>query len=90
MIHTNKSEVDNSTSEHTEVYCYCSVGYRSSIAVQKLQKHGVLNVHNVGGSIIKWINEGKPVFDNDGMKCIKSIHIIHSSVYWLMMTTKSC
>eukprot|EP01083_Nonionella_stella_P183760 664897_1 len=57
--------------ENTEIYCYCSLGYRSGIVAQKLQKHGIQNVYNVSGSIIKWVNEGKPIFDNDNNKVDK-------------------
>eukprot|EP00483_Globobulimina_turgida_P004107 UN04115 len=47
------------------IYCYCSVGYRSSIMTQKLQDYGIKNVHNLQGSIFKWVNEGKPIVDNN-------------------------
>ena len=59
----DKKEMDNN---NVEIYCYCSVGYRSSIMTDKLQRHGLKNVHNLHGSIFKWVNEGKPIVDNDG------------------------
>ena len=48
------------------IYCYCSVGYRSSITARKLQNYGIKNVYNIQGSIFKWVNEGKPIVDNEG------------------------
>eukprot|EP01083_Nonionella_stella_P090336 252386_1 len=67
-IHTNE---DTNQLQTVDIYCYCSVGYRSSIVAQKLQKYGVRNVHNVSGSIFKWVNEERPIVDNAGHKVDK-------------------
>jgi len=47
----------------TKVVCYCAVGYRSSIMVEKINKIGLENVKafNLEGSIFKWANEDKPL-----------------------------
>jgi rhodanese-related sulfurtransferase len=45
---------------------YCSVGYRSSQYVEKLQKAGWTNAVNLEGSIFQWANEGRPVVDDKG------------------------
>ncbi len=39
-----------------EVVVYCSVGYRSAIMAEKLQKIGVYDVANLQGSIFAWAN----------------------------------
>ena len=47
------------------IVVYCSVGYRSGALAQGLQEKGWTNVFNLEGSIFKWANEGRPVFDGD-------------------------
>ncbi len=44
---------------------YCSVGYRSSNIANKLARRGYSNVVNVEGSLFKWANEGRPIFQGD-------------------------
>ena len=66
----DEKEVDINT---CDVYCYCSVGYRSSVMAEKLQNHGIKNVHNLQGSIFKWVNEGKPIIDNNGEN-VEQVH----------------
>lgn len=46
------------------IVAYCSVGYRSANAVEKLQKMGYTNVVNYRGSIFDWVNKGNPVYSN--------------------------
>ncbi|MEK7469060.1 MAG: rhodanese-like domain-containing protein [Planctomycetota bacterium] len=48
------------------VVVYCSVGYRSSQYVEKLQKAGWTNAVNLEGSIFAWANEGRQVVDEKG------------------------
>lgn len=45
----------------TRVVAYCSVGYRSSEVVTRLQAEGFTNVANLEGSIFRWGNEGRPL-----------------------------
>ncbi len=47
------------------IVAYCSVGYRSSGIVERLQAAGFTNVYNLDGSIFRWANEGRPVYRND-------------------------
>ncbi len=47
------------------IVAYCSVGYRSSVLVEKLKSQGYTNVVNLEGSIFQWANEGRPVFQNE-------------------------
>lgn len=54
------------------VVVYCSVGYRSSVLAEKLQKAGVTNVFNLDGSIFAWANEGRPVFR--GTNTVQQVH----------------
>jgi rhodanese-related sulfurtransferase len=46
----------------TLIVAYCSVGYRSSGIVERLQAAGFTNVYNLDGSIFRWANEGRPVY----------------------------
>jgi rhodanese-related sulfurtransferase len=45
------------------IVTYCSVGYRSAAFAKKLQAAGYTNVVNLEGSIFRWANEGRPVFN---------------------------
>lgn len=46
------------------IVAYCSVGYRSSRLVDRLQQAGYTQVANLEGSIFQWANEGRPVYRN--------------------------
>jgi len=48
----------------TLIVAYCSVGYRSSGVVERLQAAGFTNAYNLDGSIFRWANEGRPVYRN--------------------------
>jgi rhodanese-related sulfurtransferase len=54
------------------VVAYCSVGYRSSRLVEKLQREGFTNAKNLEGSIFEWANKGYPV-ERDGA-LVKEVH----------------
>jgi len=56
----------------TPIVAYCSVGYRSSRLVARLEKEGFTNVKNLDGSIFEWANEGYPVV-RDG----REVHDVH-------------
>ncbi len=47
------------------IVAYCSVGYRSSMLLEKLKSQGYTNVVNLEGSIFQWANEGRPIFQNE-------------------------
>ncbi len=51
---------------------YCSVGFRSGAFAQTLQEAGYTRVENLEGSIFKWANEGRPVFQ-DGRR-VEKVH----------------
>jgi rhodanese-related sulfurtransferase len=60
------------------IVVYCSVGIRSSKAVQQLIDEGFTNVFNLKGSIFKWANEGRPLVQNG-----EPIHQVHPyNKYW--------
>jgi rhodanese-related sulfurtransferase len=46
----------------TPIVVYCSVGYRSSRVVDRLQQAGFTQVINLEGSIFEWANQGRPVY----------------------------
>lgn len=48
------------------IVVYCSVGYRSSVLVRRLQEAGVKHVLNLEGSVFKWANEGRPLVRDSG------------------------
>jgi rhodanese-related sulfurtransferase len=47
------------------IIVYCSVGYRSSEMAKKLQEKGFTKVFNLEGSIFKWANEGRELYQGD-------------------------
>ena len=50
----------------TLIVVYCSVGYRSSVLAEKLQKAGFTNVRNLEGSLFAWANEDRPLVNASG------------------------
>ncbi|MEL4898399.1 rhodanese-like domain-containing protein [Crocosphaera sp. Alani8] len=46
----------------TTIITYCSVGYRSAILAQRLQKMGYEKVFNLQGSLFFWFSENRPIF----------------------------
>ena len=44
---------------------YCSVGYRSARIADRLQQAGCDRVYNLEGSIFKWANEKRPLYQSD-------------------------
>ena len=74
ILQNKQVNVDiDSQDNDIEIFCYCSIGYRSSKMVRLLQKYGINNIHNVKGSIFEWINEGKQVIDAKG-KIANKVH----------------
>jgi len=59
-------------SKDAEIVVYCSVGYRSSDYARKLQLNQYRHVYNLDGSIFKWANEGRPLFDE-----YKQVTVVH-------------
>lgn len=53
------------------VIFYCSVGYRSSIALERLKnammQSGAVQIANLLGGIFRWFNEGNPVVNTKGI-----------------------
>ncbi len=56
----------------TSIVAYCSVGYRSSRFVERLQAAGFTDVYNLEGSIFAWANEGRLVVRND--QAVDEVH----------------
>jgi rhodanese-related sulfurtransferase len=48
------------------IVVYCSVGYRSEQIGEKLKTAGYRHVKNLYGGLFEWVNEGHPVFNNQG------------------------
>jgi rhodanese-related sulfurtransferase len=54
------------------VVAYCSVGYRSSRLVERLNKEGFSDARNLEGSIFEWANKGYPL-ERDGAR-VREVH----------------
>lgn len=54
------------------IVAYCSVGYRSSQLVERLEKEGFTHAKNLEGSIFEWANKGYPL-ERDG-KPVREVH----------------
>ena len=56
--------------QNKKVVFYCSVGYRSSIFIERLQKQnaptGALSLTNLQGGIFRWYNDNNAVVDHSG------------------------
>ena len=50
------------------IVVYCTIGYRSEKIAEKLEKEGYLNVFNLYGGIIQWVNKNNPVFAPTGLQ----------------------
>jgi rhodanese-related sulfurtransferase len=48
------------------IVVYCSVGYRSEKIAEKLRAAGYNRVSNLYGGIFEWVNQGFPVYDQNG------------------------
>ncbi len=60
------------------IVTYCSVGYRSGILAQRLQKIGYKKVFNLAGSLFFWFSENRPVFCEE-----KPVSFIHRfNLFW--------
>ncbi|HEV2247322.1 MAG TPA: rhodanese-like domain-containing protein [Terriglobia bacterium] len=59
------------------IVVYCSIGYRSSRLVERLQQAGCTNVFNLDGSIFQWANEDR-LLERDGQP-VKEVHPYGSS-----------
>lgn len=57
----------------TPIVIYCSIGYRSEVVGEKLQKAGYTNVNNLYGSIFEWANQGLPLLDK-GQQATHKVH----------------
>ncbi|PJJ60057.1 rhodanese-like domain-containing protein [Hymenobacter chitinivorans] len=50
-----------------KVVVYCSVGYRSERVGERLRALGFTQVQNLYGGIFQWVNEGRPVYNQQGL-----------------------
>ena len=49
------------------VVVYCSVGYRSERLGERLHALGFRNVRNLYGGLFEWVNQGYPVYNDQGL-----------------------
>ncbi|WP_239022910.1 rhodanese-like domain-containing protein [Pontibacter mangrovi] len=50
----------------TPIILYCAVGYRSERVGEQLQEAGYTNVRHLYGGIFEWVNQSKPIYDDQG------------------------
>lgn len=55
-------------SKNSTVVVYCSVGIRSEKIGEKLIAAGYKNVFNLYGGIFEWVNQGHPVYKQNGVQ----------------------
>lgn len=55
------SLLHQATQQKRPIVAYCSIGYRSSIFLTRLQKDGYKDLWNLQGSIFRWSNQGLPL-----------------------------
>ena len=67
----------------TNIVCYCSVGYRSSILANKINALGACSASNLEGSMFKWANEGRSIIDFDG----NTTHFVHPYNWFFGLAT---
>jgi rhodanese-related sulfurtransferase len=60
------------------VVVYCSIGYRSGVIGEKLQKKGYQRVYNLYGGIFEWSNKGYPMVNQTEEKTPK-VHAYNKS-----------
>lgn len=53
-------------SKDSPIILYCSIGVRSEEIGKKLKNAGYTNVSNLYGGIFQWVNEERPVYDEQG------------------------
>lgn len=66
----------------TPIVTYCSVGYRSAQFAQKLQQSGYKQVFNLEGSIFKWVNENRSVYQKG--KLTAQVHPYNQFWQWFL------
>jgi rhodanese-related sulfurtransferase len=66
-------EAHSGAYEDTPVAVYCTIGYRSGLYAEELRRRG-FNAHNLRGSLLGWVHEGRPVVDAAG-EPVKRLHV---------------
>ncbi|MEE2873804.1 MAG: rhodanese-like domain-containing protein [Candidatus Latescibacterota bacterium] len=73
-----------------ELVFYCSVGYRSSILLERVQQQaldaGVVSLANLRGGIFRWYNERRPLHDGTGK--VDNVH--RYDAFWGRLLKKRC
>lgn len=68
----------------TPIVVYCSVGYRSAKTARKLQNLGYKQVYNLNGSLFKWYNEGRSIYQEN-----KTVNLVHPyNKFWEILINK--
>lgn len=52
--------------KNSKIIVYCSVGARSENVSEKLLENGFTDVSNMYGGLFEWVNQGLPVYNNEG------------------------
>ncbi len=69
----NLNQIQHKIKKQDTIVVYCSIGVRSEQIGEKLQEAGFKNVFNLYGGIFDWVNQGYPVYNQQG-KPTQKIH----------------
>ena len=58
--------------KNKKIISYCTIGYRSGLFAQKMEKDGI-KVYNLSAGILGWTHEGGKVYDSRGI--VQRIHV---------------
>lgn len=57
--------------KNTPIIVYCSLGIRSEVIGEKLEKAGYTNIKNLYGGIFEWKNKAYPIIDSTNIETEK-------------------
>lgn len=83
----NLLELTAIATSETPIVAYCSVGYRSAKLAQKLQQIGYKQVFNLEGSIFRWMNEGRSVYQNN--QIVQQVHPYNRVWRWFLRSVSA-
>jgi len=66
-----KERIRRASASRLPIFIYCSVGYRSSELVERLQEDGLNSIYSLKGGIFEWANRGLPLETTDSKPAYK-------------------
>ncbi|MGB3180052.1 MAG: rhodanese-like domain-containing protein [Cyclobacteriaceae bacterium] len=62
-----KDSLPQGINDSLPIVVYCSIGYRSGKAGERMLKAGFAEVYNLDGGIFHWVNAGKSIVNSKGV-----------------------